>query len=241
MLKRVENGLKIGEMINFNEFIRIELQMARKLQKYLFPDPILNTSGVRIHTWSLPLSDIGGDLYDYHAVRDDLLIFFVADVSGHSISAALYTAIVKMVFHNALQKSQVPGEILTVMNRDLSDPVRRILEYANAGHPQPFWISGNVMGQLQEYDPFLGPIPDTIYRTHTFKIEDSTSLFVYTDGVLDAVGENMISQAGSKMLLRILNADGQSPLEKFIRIQEDITGGEMGVTDDCTLMLVDMI
>ncbi|HQL81077.1 MAG TPA: response regulator, partial [Spirochaetota bacterium] len=33
MLKRVENGLKIGEMINFNEFIRVELLMARKLQK----------------------------------------------------------------------------------------------------------------------------------------------------------------------------------------------------------------
>jgi serine phosphatase RsbU (regulator of sigma subunit) len=257
MLKRVENGLKIGEMINFNEFIRIELMMARKLQKYLFPDPILNTDGVRIHTWSLPLSDIGGDLYDYLAVRDDLLLFFVADVSGHSISAALYTAIVKMVFHKALQKSQVPGEILTVMNKDLAgyipaesfvtafcglyDPQRRILEYANAGHPLPFWISGNVMGQLKEFDPFLGPIPDTSYRTHTFKIDGATSLFVFTDGVLDAVSENMTSQAGSKMLLRILNADGQSPLEKFIRIQEDITGGEMGVTDDCTLMLVDMI
>ncbi len=257
MLKRVENGLKIGEMINFNEFIRVELLMARRLQKYLFPEPIMNTNGVRIHTWSLPLSDIGGDLYDYLTVRDGKLVFFVADVSGHSISAALYTAIVKMVFRNALQNSQVPGEILSIMNKDLAgyipvesfvtafcgsyDSQLRTLEYANAGHPLPFWICGNEMGQLKGYDPFLGPIPDTSYSTFTFKVGEGTSLFVYTDGVLDAVGDNAAVQAGSKMLFSILNAEGQSSLEKFMRVQEDITGGEMAATDDCTLMLVDMI
>ena len=37
MLKRIENGLKIGDMINFNKFIKVELLMAKKLQKYLFP------------------------------------------------------------------------------------------------------------------------------------------------------------------------------------------------------------
>src|SRR4030043_184183 len=108
ILKRVENGLKIGEIINFNEFIRVELLMARKLQKYLFPDPAAKTERVNINTWSLPLSDIGGYLYDYVLFRDDRVVFFVADVSGHSISAALYTAIVKMVFRNALQKTEIP-------------------------------------------------------------------------------------------------------------------------------------
>jgi sigma-B regulation protein RsbU (phosphoserine phosphatase) len=256
MLKRVENGLKIGEMINFNEFIRIELMMARRLQKYLFPEPDVNTGSVSLHTWSLPLSDIGGDLYDYVVFQDERLVFFVADVSGHSISAALYTAIVKMVFHNALQKSMAPGDILTVMNKDLAgyipvesfvtafcgmyDPHRRILEYANAGHPMPYWITGSTLGQLKEFDPFLGPIPDTSYRTHAFKVEDATGLFVFTDGVIDAMGRKEAAPAGSQNLLRMLNVDGMSSPEKFKQIQKDIIHSEVAAADDCTLMLVEM-
>jgi CheY-like chemotaxis protein len=256
MLKRVENGLKIGEMIYFNEFIRIELLMARKLQKYLFPDPIMKTGEASVHTWSLPLSDIGGDLYDYVAFDDGRLIFLVADVSGHSISAALYTAIVKMVFRNALQRSLVPGEILTFMNQELSgnipvesfvtaycglyDPGRRTLLYANAGHPQPFRTTEKGVEQLTEYDSFLGPIADAMFSTHRIELEGVSSLFVYTDGVVDIVNEKEDAPVGMKMLLEILNTGGRPALEKFTMIQNTITGGEVDVTDDCTLMLVEM-
>jgi len=257
MLKRVENGLKIGEMIYFNEFIRVELLMARKLQKYLFPDPIMKTGRASIYTWSLPLSDIGGDLYDYVAYQDGRLIFLVADVSGHSISAALYTAIVKMVFRNALQKSVVPGDVMTIMNQELTgnipaesfvtaycglyDPSRRVLEYANAGHPQPYWMTGKGVEQLTEYDSFLGPIANATYRTHRIKLEDASSLLVYTDGIIDIVSEKEDAPVGLKLLLEILNTSGKPSLEKFKMIQKNITSGETEVTDDCTLMLVDMI
>jgi CheY-like chemotaxis protein len=256
MLKRVENGLKIGDMINYNKFIRIELTMARKLQKYLFPDPVMNSGNASIHTWSMPLSDIGGDLYDYVALGGDRIIFFVADVSGHSISAALYTAIVKMVFRNALQQTEEPGVIMSFMNEVLAgyisaesfvtafcgvyDPRSRRLSYANAGHPQPFWTTGNGLGQLKEYDPFLGPIPNASYRTHIMDVESATSLFVYTDGVLDVLSDKEGSPVGSRLLLEILQGEGRTSQEKFLMIQKNLTGTDVGVTDDCTLMLVDM-
>ncbi len=254
MLKRVENGLKIGEMINFNEFIRVELLMARKLQKYLFPEPAIHTERVKIHTWSMPLSDIGGDLYDYVIFRDDRTIFFVADVSGHSISASLYTAIVKMVFRNALQKTVVPGELLSVMNRELSgnlpvesfvtafcglfDPAGRVLKYSNGGHPKPFCLSGDTVVQLEENDSFLGPIVDAKYETHTLDLPEGASILVYTDGILDLMSDED-KPVGQKMLLEVLNSPGTTPLEKFRMIQKHATGPDFAVVDDCTLMLLD--
>jgi sigma-B regulation protein RsbU (phosphoserine phosphatase) len=255
MLKRIENGLKIGEMINFNEFIRVELLMARKLQKYLFPNPTLKSSHVSIHTWSLPLSDIGGDLFDYVVFRDDRVVFFVADVSGHSISAALYTAIVKMVFRNALQRTETPGELMAAMNRELSgnipvesfvtafcgiyDPGRRLLHYANAGHPKPYCLKEDGFFALEGNDSFLGPIEDASYITHKVDIPHASSILLFTDGILDIMGENDMP-VGNVMMTDILNFKDQSPIEKYRQIQEVITGGEVAVNDDCTLMLVEI-
>jgi sigma-B regulation protein RsbU (phosphoserine phosphatase) len=255
MLKRVENGLKIGEMINFNEFIRVELLMARKLQKYLFPEPSITTERVRIHTWSMPLSDIGGDLYDYVIFRDDRIIFFVADVSGHSISASLYTAIVKMVFRNALQKAEMPGELLTIMNQELSgnlpvesfvtafcglfDPGKRVLHYSNAGHPKPYCLNGEKIIQLEGNDSFLGPIADATYNTYSIDLNDTSCILAYTDGILDIVSEEE-KPIGHSMLMDVLKAPEKTPLEKFGMIQKYITGPDCVVVDDCTLMLIDL-
>lgn len=255
MLKRIENGLKIGEMINFNEFIRVELMMARKLQKYLFPNPTLKSSHASIHTWSLPLSDIGGDLFDYVLFRDDRVVFFVADVSGHSISAALYTAIVKMVFRNALQRSETPGELMAAMNRELSgnipvesfvtafcgiyNPDGRVLYYANAGHPKPYCITDKGFFALEGNDSFLGPIEDASYSTHHVEIPGASSILLFTDGILDIMGDNDMP-VGNAMMADILTVADCSPIEKYSRIQEVITGGEVAVNDDCTLMLVEL-
>jgi CheY-like chemotaxis protein len=255
MLKRVENGIKIGEMINFNEFIRIELLMARKLQKYLFPESAAQTDRVNIQTWSMPLSDIGGDLYDYVMFRDDRVMFFIADVSGHSISAALYTAIVKMVFRNALQKTDLPGELLTIMNQELTgnipiesfvtafcglvDPGNRQLLYANAGHPKPYYINGRGVVQLEGNDSFLGPIADAKYETNRITLDGKASILSYTDGILDIVdGDDR--PVGQTMLLDVLKTQGRPALEKFRMIQKYLTGGDVVVSDDCTMVLVDL-
>jgi hypothetical protein len=172
MLKRIENGIKIGEMIDFNKFIKVELSMAQKLQKYLFPQPFLKTNEYEIKIWSRALSDIGGDLHDYVQFRDGRLIFFVADVSGHSIPASLYTAIVKMVFQNALKQTDDPGEIISIMNKELSgnipvevfitmfcglvDPIKKNIKFSNAGHPAPYMKNHEKIEILEEHDSFNG-------------------------------------------------------------------------------------
>ncbi len=255
MLKRVENGLKIGEMINFNEFIRVELLMARKLQKYLFPEPMVNTDQVKINTWSMPLSDIGGDLYDYVIFRDGRVVFFIADVSGHSISASLFTAIVKMVFRNALQKTDNPGEIMTIMNQELTgnlpvesfvtafcalfNPTTRDLLYSNAGHPNPYCLDGARSIQLEGNDSFLGPIAGADFETHTVKLNGATSIFAVTDGILDIINDAEQS-VGEKLINDVLMMKGKTSAEKFRMIQKFVTSPDVVVNDDCTLMLVDL-
>jgi CheY-like chemotaxis protein len=253
MLKRIENGLKIGEIIHFNEFMKVELYMAKKLQKYLFPEPELETESLSISTWTKPLSDIGGDLYDYVQFRNGNLVFFVGDVTGHSISAALYTAIVKMVFRNALKLSERPDEIVSSMNRELFgnlpietfvtmflgvvDISGMVLHYTNAGHPKPYCLKGDRVEELPGNDSFLGPIRNSSFQTYSIPMSDLDALFVYTDGVLDVLDGND-NPAGLEMLLEVLGDASAAPREKLFTVQRRVSGGEYRVMDDCTMLML---
>jgi sigma-B regulation protein RsbU (phosphoserine phosphatase) len=253
ILKRVENGLKIGEMKSFNEFIKFELLMAKKMQQYLYPEGEANLGRISIKAWQRPLSDIGGDLYDYVFFPDGSCIFFIADVSGHSISAAMYTAIVNMVFRNAVKKSREPGSLLTYMNEELSgsipiesfitmfcgllDPAAGTLHYSNAGHPRPYRCSRLGVCELDGNDSFLGPISASSYRTFSLDLEPGDCIVAFTDGVLDIKDPNE-NQIGRQIVVSTLSRNDISASTKFEAIKKTITSGDFHIVDDCALMLV---
>ena len=252
MLKRIENGIKIGEIIDFNDYMKTELFMAKKLQKYIFPEPDYNSDDLDVFSWSVPLSDIGGDLYDYIHFRNDTMIFFVADVSGHSISASMFTAIVKMVFRNALKVTENPGDIMTIVNHELSanlpiesfvtmfcgliDNNTGVLKYANAGHPKPYIINSTIY-ELGETDPFLGPIKDNKYSTYQTRLEKNDMLFIYTDGLEDIIDENF-KQINLKSMLVQLKDGTPGDRENFTALTNTLSSDKYIRSDDCTIMLI---
>lgn len=254
MLKRVRNGIEIGKLITFNEYMRIELGMARGLQRNLYPQPELESDRFILSAWNMPLTDIGGDLYDYIQFRDGRLMFIVADVSGHSISAALFISIVKMVFRNALKKTDDPGSILTEMNHEMTehlgmglfvtlfcgllDPVAGILKYASAGHPFPCFFSNTGTDTLDGAGPFMGPIHDAVYETYTRSLHHGNRLLVYTDGIIDSF-DSRDSNTGRNFIVKHFSDFTQS----IVSLQEQLKGKVLGagntIIDDCTSLMIE--
>ncbi len=253
LLKRIENGIKIRGMVQFNNSVKYDLLIAKKLQRYLFPKLWAHTEYADIYAWNRPVSDIGGDLFDYIDLRDGRLIFFVADVSGHGIAAALYTAIVKMIFRNTIKSTQVPGEIMTIMNKELSenipveafvtifcglfDPEKMIVEYANAGHHMPYLLRGDGVVELEGNGPFLGPIKNIKFNNYHIEVKESYGLIIFTDGVLDICDEND-KPVGKSFLLKTLNSKDLTSYEKFVALHDRILKKNTKITDDCTIMLI---
>ncbi len=253
MLKRIENGIKIGEIIDFNEFMKLELFMAKKLQKYIFPDPDYISDKLDIYSWHLPLSDIGGDLYDFIHFRNDSILIFIADVSGHSISASMFTAIVKMVFRNAIKLSEDPGEIMTIVNHELSanlpvesfvtmfccfvDCLTGALRYSNAGHPKPYIIGKNRTVAIDDHDPFLGPIKDMKYTTYEATLGKDEILFLYTDGLLDIIDEEYHPVDLNRFIGRLSERE-YNDKDSFNRLTTDIANPKLIRSDDCTVMVI---
>ena len=123
---------------------------ARAFQQGLLPDREAVVNRLAICCRYTPCSGLGGDLYDYAAAASGQTALLIADVSGHGVSAAMLTGIVKSAF----QASHVDGfEPLAVVQRvwtglaafsperfvtlvaALIAPDRSQLRYVNAGHP----------------------------------------------------------------------------------------------------------
>jgi sigma-B regulation protein RsbU (phosphoserine phosphatase) len=148
---------------------RHELEIAKQIQLSLLPGAPLHVEGVIIAGFCLPATHVGGDYFDYFYGQDAIDIV-IADVSGHSMGAALIMAETRSTLKaEALRNLHIrreagnrgqeagTGDILRVLNallyEDLSkaelfitmfymkyNPATRKLSYANAGHNRPLLL-----------------------------------------------------------------------------------------------------
>jgi sigma-B regulation protein RsbU (phosphoserine phosphatase) len=187
---------------------RLETEMAeaRAFQQSLLPgrEKILNR--VAVCCRYSPSSALGGDLYDYAASagRTALLI---ADVSGHGVSAAMLTGIVKSAFH----ASHVDGfEPIAVVHRvsmglaafspdrfvtlvaALLSPEERQLRYVNAGHPPiALWGRTREPRWLQSTGPLVSPVLTTsTWDAPIVPIDEGEHLLLYTDGISEVLADD---------------------------------------------------
>lgn len=187
-----------------------ELAIGRQIQQSLLPnlhdwekDPNLAITG-----FLSSAKEVGGDLYDCFLTGDNTLCFFIGDVSGKGIPAALYMNGIRAYIRALAHHRRSPAAIIEQINAELSRHNELCmfatmicgvlctetgkLSIANAGHEPPIIIEGD--GNLRVLSADISPavaILDTAhYHTRTSVLNRGEMLFLYTDGVLDAVDKH---------------------------------------------------
>ena len=189
------------------EHIESELNIARKIQMEMLPkgDEINVRDDCNIFGSLVPAKMVGGDLYDYF-IRDEKLFFCIGDVSGKGIPAALVMSVTHTLFRSVSAHESNPARIMQALNETacqrneqnmfvtmfigvLDLPTGR-LRYCNAGHDQPFVI-GQETKQLPAKPHLpLGVMDNMIYTTQETVLQSGESLFLYTDGLTEAMNES---------------------------------------------------
>ena len=82
-------------LIKANAKMREDLSMARGLQRSMFRKTFPDRAGYRFSVGFYPCEDIGGDACDCIQLKDGRILFYVADVSGHGVRAAMLTVFLK--------------------------------------------------------------------------------------------------------------------------------------------------
>ena len=243
------------------ERVKTELNFAKRIQFAMLPSvfpPYPDRKEFEIYASMTPAREVGGDFYDFFFVDDSHLCMVIADVSGKGIPAALYMMAAKITLAFYIKSGRTPAKVLTDANNTIcaSNPERMfvtvwlgildlntgILTAANAGHEYPIVKEpGKPFQKIKDEHGFvLGGIEDIRYKDYQIRMEPGTSLFLFTDGLAEAMDpdDNMF---GTDRILRELNErNGNGPEEIIRGMKEAVDGFVRGREpfDDLTMLCI---
>ena len=80
---------KNRELTTANERMEKDLIAARELQLSFLPKKAPNVPGISVSWFYEPCERVGGDTFSFFNINDEYILFYVADVSGHGVPAAM--------------------------------------------------------------------------------------------------------------------------------------------------------
>ena len=196
-----------------------ELKVARDIQMSMLPktlDSQLSTlnSHLDICGQLCAAKEVGGDFYDFF-IRDEKLFFCIGDVSGKGVPAALVMATTLSQFRNVTTYEEDLEKIIQSINKatcannetvifvtffvGVLDLQSGQLQYCNAGHNKPFFVSDSITELPAKPDLPLGIDDGVAYVVREHVVPTGSMLFLYTDGLTEAMNAQR-EQFGRKRL-----------------------------------------
>ncbi|HJV66581.1 MAG TPA: SpoIIE family protein phosphatase [Geomonas sp.] len=235
-----------------------EMEIAKQIQLSLLPPSPPKLPGIDCAGRCVPATHVGGDYYDFF-LHGDRLDMVIADVSGHSVGAALIMVETRSVLRAHLQSLHTPGKVVTALNdllyKDLTraelfvtmtylslDQTSGRVRYANAGHPPSLLYrpSSGTFAELDADGLILGVRKGVRFDEPTVQMERGDLLLLYTDGLLEAEDENG-EQFGIGRLRQVVALQHANPAAEIIAaVLEEVNSFSATETckDDRSLFLV---
>jgi phosphoserine phosphatase RsbU/P len=185
-----------------------DVAQAARYVYSLLPEK-LKKGDIRTDWRFIPSAELGGDSFGYDWVDEDHFAFYLLDVSGHGVGAALLSVSAL----NALRSQSLPqtdfrdpGQVLTALNKAFQmdqqnglfftiwygiyhRPTRR-LDYSGGGHPPALLLTGTSPETAKQLSldsggPMVGAVPDLEFSTSTCQVEAYGLLSLYSDGAFE--------------------------------------------------------
>jgi len=241
------------------ERVEGELRVANKIQASMLPrvfPPFPDVERLDLYAVMEPAREVGGDFYDFFLLDDQRLYFSIGDVSGKGVPAALFMVItmtilrnqmvqggsLEQVFHqtnNMLCSENVENMFVTVFT-GLLDIRTGEMEFVSAGHNPP--VVSRQSGDFSTLDApvnlVLGGMEDYVFRSSRTILEPGDLLFLYTDGVTEAMNEKGELFSDARMIEAVngLKGVGVRSLIKGMREAVGRFVQDEPASDDVTMM-----
>lgn len=177
-----------------------QLNLASELQRSLFPTQHQKYPLLEFQIFQRGILQVVGDFFDVLPHKDGSVSFFIADASGHGVSAALLTTLCKIIIREAVLKNPEPSLALAEINQRLTNVLKTHnfitlflftlsadgkLKYSNAGHNPVFLFRSKTktLEILSAKGGFLGIQRKNLYfEQKQTQIQRKDRILLFTDG-----------------------------------------------------------
>lgn len=235
-----------------------EIDIASEIQKRILPKIPQSINNHRLAAFNKSAKEVGGDFYDLFQFDNEKFGLLIADISGKGIPAALFMGTARNVLRAESRINNQPGQLLTHANKYiyedseygmfvtvfymLIDSHNKLLTFGSAGHNNQLLIRSKTLEpiHLNAKGVALGITNKAKYEEKALFFEDGDLVVLFTDGVLDLLGNGNMD-AGEKKLIEIaLKSIEKGPDFLIQRLQDNLVTQDVDkeFLDDFTVLAI---
>ncbi|MBV8148722.1 MAG: SpoIIE family protein phosphatase [Candidatus Eremiobacteraeota bacterium] len=230
-----------------------EHRLAHAMQSASLPRRLPKVSNLDMHAVYVPghgEAQIGGDWYDAFRLYDGRVVISIGDVVGSGVDAAVTMSNMRQVIRGAAQIHPDPVLMLDAADSALRledgeryvtafvaviDPVTRMMSYASAGHPPPYFCTATAPPVALTFDDLpLGLRGRSVRYPTTLQLTPRSILVLYTDGLIETTRNIVDGIAALETLLGSNQFYNSANPAKFIRSRML----DRGALDDVAILSV---
>ncbi len=254
---------KTTKLVTEQARIKSELAVATRIQAECLENdftPFNKLEDIKITAAMRPAKEVGGDFYDMFMIDNEHMCFLIADVSGKGVPAAIFMSMAKTHIKNYATLGLPLSEVASRTNNQLCyknetgmfvtaficviNLGTNEVTFINAGHNRPYIVGEDGRFAMLEakVNLALGMMEDMPYREQHFKLPKGRAIYMYTDGVTEALNPAQ-EFFGDKRLEQVLNQhiEKTDNVDTFVSSiydeVDDFAGGEMQA-DDITMVFL---
>lgn len=255
-IKRIHKTLEIEEQLSS---LNYDLDMAARIQQQILKQdfPVYQEDArFDIFAHMMAAKHVGGDFYDFFKTDEDHLVFFIGDVAGKGMPAAIYMAVCRTMLKSIGSEVTDPADCIFKVNNmlipesDISTFVTVFygvlnlktgeLSYCNGGHNLPFLADkdGNVHELEDVGGLLLGKFDDAEYSKKTIQLNPGDTIVTFTDGVTEAENESG-GFFEEEQVVQFLEKSGSKSLDARVKglfLEVMTFAGSAPQSDDITVL-----
>jgi sigma-B regulation protein RsbU (phosphoserine phosphatase) len=265
-LALVIDNARLTERMVAQERMRRELALAAEVQQRLLPSCPPQGRAMEVAGFCEPARGVGGDYYDFINFDHTELGLAIADVAGKGMPAALLMSTVQATLRSLTARNGTGGSpshelssIVGKLNRLLFNSTNgehyvtffyatfhqdtHLLTYVNAGHNPPLYLDAEPDSEFRQLTAgglIAGAFEDAAYEQDTVQMKSNDLLFLYTDGLTEALNQDG-EEFGASRIMETLKSIASLSVDQIRdelvkRVKEWCSG--MSLYDDLTFVVM---
>ncbi len=241
-----------------------EMHQAGEAQRRILPPAFRSHAGVDYHAMLVPSGGLSGDSYGYGRLNDEASFFWIADVVGHGVGAALLSATLSRVVTGEMVMAARtdppdPGEVMRRVNSRLIHPGEEEYTYftmvygmvntttgrvrlAVAGHPPPLvMMPDDTVNEIEAGGLPLALFHHVDHDAIEIDFPPGARLLLYSDGVSECENPGGIQFETERLKVWLSATKAVDPADAMINLRQQLAHWRGGgpPADDITALVIE--
>lgn len=244
------------DSLTLEQLLASELEEARIIQHAMVNAERARHDRFEVAVLFRPAREVGGDFLDHFTLADGSFAFYMGDVVGKGLAAAMYAALAVGTLRGINKTGAKPDSVLSLLNDRLRmrvvpgrfcctfyatyDAAHKRLRYANAAMPRPIHITPGGAKELGQGGLPTGMFEDARYDLHEVELARGDSVLFSTDGLIEASNSDG-DQFGAERMIHTCESNRSAPADELLAcVMETVDEftGDISPHDDMTALLL---